>query len=474
MRTEDAVRESLARAARLADPVPLSGLDLREAGAVRPRARRAHPPRRRTVALAAVVAALVALLVVPTVRSVRPLPPASGTVDRWPARGDLAHDPVLADRAKAAWDAAPVLQQELPHRDVRVLLATTTPYGRFVMLSGRNALGHRRLAVVGDGPPVPGPYASRLLVYSDLPFPGGPVLTYGIQRPRPRGGQDPLFVLVVAPPGTSRIEWKGDRRGEVWHDLPVSDGAAAAHVDPREPAYGVTLRAHRGGRVAEGYSRATTTDYVPDEDAAKGRRREAACHDAACAIAGTLTGHPEARESVLAGYFEQGGRDMSWYATRLWRNRALAGGELYGRHGSVVDNETGRVGAVLRDGTGVYLYDTELRDGPRRYVLYVDRPEWLTGRLFLDHAVPGPVPVAVVSAVVPAAAGAQLVVFAADGVQVAYRLDGGAWQPVTVKDRVGTVPLRRGEEPSRIELRVTAGGVARLQRPDAVAPLPPA
>ena len=103
------------------------------------------------VAAAAVVATLVAVVTV-VGRGPGGVPSSGATASSWPARGDLASDQALLAAAARTWDAAPLPTRELPHHSVRLLYATHTQAGDTIVLRGKDALGHDRIAWLNTDP----------------------------------------------------------------------------------------------------------------------------------------------------------------------------------------------------------------------------------------------------------------------------------------------------------------------------------
>ncbi|HEV2892062.1 MAG TPA: hypothetical protein VGX28_16940 [Frankiaceae bacterium] len=453
MSLEQQVREVLAARAEQVDATPLHGPSLRA---------RAGSARRRTVrrglvatvaAVAAVAAVLAALLVVPAFER-RSLPPATDTVDVWPNRGDLAGDTALLAAAVRAWEAAPVLPQELPHADVRMLLAQRTPYGRYVMLTARNALGHRRLAVLSDDPRDHEPYRERLRLREERAFPDEALLTYVEHR-----GAGEALVLAVGAPGLTRLAWRD--RTDHWRDLASKDGAAAEVV--RDPTTEVALRAYRGERrVAQARARGAMVLYRPDEAlVTEVADAGPSCDGGVCT--GSLSGSVGPGAGLLGVLRPEGTdwRDMADQAEQLWMNHALGTTRLR----SWTSGQA--VSAMLPDGLGVYLGQHSVNDGPPHLVLYADRPEWPIGRLYLARPFAPSAPPPAVSAVLPGRAGRVLVVFAEDAVGIRYRVAGGAWRALDVNDGIGWARVGAGD----VEVETTREGFTVAGLADTSAPL---
>jgi hypothetical protein len=157
---------------------------------------------------------------------------------------------------------------------------------------------------------------------------------------------------------------------------------------------------------------------------------------------------------------------MSDQADQLWLN--------YGARRRSISSWGGgtSVSRLLPNGTGIYLATQRVNGSGSHAVLYVDRPEWLIGRLYLAAPNPDGQPLRAVSAVVPAEHGRQLVVVAADGVTIRYRIAGAAWQPLDVSQYVAAVHLPDDLDPSRLEVEVTFSGSSNVQPVDSVASLP--
>lgn len=463
MTIEQDVRAALGARADAVDSTPLSGPSLR-ASAARHRRRVA---RRRvvTVVVAAVVAA--AVLVVPSVLSRPALPPAATGVDTWPARGDLAHDGSLAEAVRTAWNAAPVLPREQPHRDVRVLLATRTPFGRYVMVTGFNALGHRRLAVFSDDPRDSAPYRHRLRLRSDAPFPAdrGLLTHVAVRRVGSEAARRSLL-LVVGPPDVTGMRWRADT--DAWTALPSAAGVAASVV-PTDYV-DIRLRAYRGERrlAEERASERLTPLYVPDEELMLPEREEdgTRCRNGVCGggMSGTMSATPGGRGN-LEGVHRPDHllwEDMAEQAEQLWLNWAVPGRRV----GSTGQGRS--ISGLLPDRTGVHLAVRSVNDVPEHLVLYVDRPEWPLGRLLLVTPNDDDRPRRAVSALVPGENnGVRLVVLAGRGVRVRYRIAGGGWIPLRVSDGIGsTGPLGGAFGADDVDVETSFDGEVTVGRVD--------
>jgi hypothetical protein len=455
---EQDVRVALRKRADLVEPYAVSGAELRSRAATH----RRHTTRRRLGAAVTAVAALAAVLAAPRLLHHGSLPPAAGTVTTWPARGNLAADAKLTAAARAAWEAAPVLKAELPHRDVQVVLAARTPFGRYVMLTGVNALGHPRLAVLSDDPRDHPPYANRLRLRSDRAFPADDeLLTYLEQRHV--NGQPRALLLVAGPPEVTRLRWRDQFK--TWRDLPATTGVAAAVVDTDYPD--LHVRAYRETRRIAQQPAAPHLPrdvlYEPDETLSPPESQDDDCHGGVCTTTsggGVSIGLPQPGE--LAGVQRpesERWEDMSDQAQQLWLNWALGARRRTSSGGGGLHLST-----LLPSGTGVALTIRSVNDSDDHLVLYVDRPEWPVGQLYLAKPIDPNHPVRAVTALVPGGDtpygnGSTLVAFAGTGVTVRYRIQAGPWRPITVHDGIGTATiLGDGFGANAIEIETTFEG----------------
>lgn len=466
MSIEQQVRATLAARADVVDPTPLYGPALRE----RASAHRRRTVRRGLVTAVTVAATLAAVLVVPNALRRESLPPASGTVDTWPARGDLASDASLATAAKAAWEAAPVLPQELPHNNVRVLLATRTEFGRYVVLTGFNRFGNRRLAVLSDDPRDHAPYAARLRLRSDVPFPEKDDLL-GYRSVRTVNGEDRALLLVVGPPDVTEMRWRDHSKS--WRVLPSNEGVATAVVDSGYPD--VRLRAYRGTRrVAQQpvTERLFSGLYDPDDALVPPEPPDAeSCDDGVCthAISGSMSAMPM-QDGELRAVFRAEDllwEDMSDQGEQLWLNWALGGRSMRSGGGGP------RFSGLLPDETGVDLSFPRVNEGPMHLVLYVDRPEWRIGRLYLARPVDEDTPLRSLSALVPGREGVRLVVFAGTRVGVRYRVGSGPWRALAITEGIGSVSLGSGVDPAAVEVETTFDGLTEIRGVDTYGEIEP-
>lgn len=465
MSNEQAVRTALESRALLVPSDPMSG------PALRTRAVRARRVRRRLGGLAVAVAVgIVAVLVaVPAVVDHGSLPPASSQVDGWPVRGDLAGDTALLAAARVAWEAAPVYRAELPHHDVHVLLAARTEFGRYVVLTGLNARGHRRLAVFSDDPRDHAPYRHRLRLRWDNAFPSGKLVTYFSTRQVDH--KDRTLMLVAAPTDVTSMRWRAASDG-TWADLPSADGVAATMLD--SGALDFKIRAYRphGNRITYTARPSLGQIYQPDETVLlpgdDGSRTT--CHGGTCtsSMSGTMTVAPLRSGDLTAAQAQPADpwEDMSDQADQLWLD--------YGAQRRSVTSWGGGTSAsgLLPDGTGVYFAMQQVNGGGAHAVLYVDRPEWPIGRLYLAAPVPDGQPLRAVSAIVPAAHGRQLVVVAAEGVSIRYRIGDGGWTRLDIAGRVGAGHLPDGVDVSDVRVEVTYGDSSTVTNVDSAAALP--
>jgi hypothetical protein len=467
--TEQELRAALRTRSESVDPTPMSGRDLRGAA----RTQRHHRLQVGLVVSAAVLAVAAVAFVVPAALTRVSLPPASTQVDGWPTRGDLAGDGALQAAALRAWEAAPVLKAELPHRDVRIVLASRTPFGRYVMLSGLNALGHRRLAIFSDDPRDHELYASRLRLRSDLAFPEGELVTYWTSRQE--ADVERHLLLAAGPPDVTRMSY-GSGSGD-WQSVASPDGVVAEVI--RAIPVGTSLRAYRDDRrVAEVEIEPFLGGGLYEPDAALVRNApplDEQCSADGCSVSaggGVVVATPD-NPNALSGVERPQGRsweDMADQADQLFRNHAAPARQITQWSGGPV------LSGLLPDGVGVHLSTAAINEGPTHHVLYLDRPEWPVGRLYLARAYPPDEEVTVLSAVLGGVGekSARLVVLAADGVSVRYRVSAGRWAAVIIDAGLGSVALPRGSAEADVELEITQGGNSRVVPPDALAPLPAA
>lgn len=460
MTSEQSVREALESRAQQVPSGPMSGPALRLT-AVRTRRTR----RRVSVFAVAVAAGLVALLVaVPAVVSRGSLPPASSQVDGWPTRGDLAGDAAFLAAARAAWEAAPVYRAELPHQDVRVLLAARTELGRYAMLSGVNALGHRRLAVLSDDPRDHAPYRHRLRLRWDGEFPSGKLVTYFTTR------AERTLMLVAAPPDVLSMRWRDDVQR--WTGLPEQDGVAATVLDSGRLDFRIRAYRPHGNRITH-TARPILSAKVYEPDPALLVRgpggSQTECHHGHCVTrnGGSITAGPNQQGDLTAAQPASASSwtDMSDQADQLWLN--------YGsQRRSVVSWGGGPSGsALLPDGTGVYYATQQVNGGPRHAVLYIDKPGWPIGRLYYAKPLSGQ-PLRALTAIVSTAGVRQLVAVAAEHVSLRYQVGGGAWRPLDLQNHVGTVHLPEGVDPSQVLVEMTYEESVDVRNVDSVGPLP--
>jgi hypothetical protein len=477
MTTEQAIRAALEQRAAYVGSEPMSGPALRG---------RANDVRRvgwrnAGAALVAVAGVVAVLLAVPTVLRGGATPSAASRVDTWQPRGDLANDEALAAAARRAWESAPAYRAELPRRDVHVLLATSTELGRYVVLTGVNAQGHRRLAVFSDDPRDHAPYRGRLRLRRDAAFPKGPLLTY--QEQRQSGSRRSVLLLVVAPPDVNRVTWRATDSKAPWAEAPSSDGVAAFVTTDVALTYDVRAYRENGRRLTgrTDYAFAAAKIYAPDKAVLlpggdDGHTTE--CHRGVCtdSISGTVTATPIGPGTVTSpdvpgtlinpGNAPEPWEDMSDQAEMLWLN--------YGAQRRPLTQWGGGEGvsALLPDGTGVLFATRTVNGGASQAVLYVDRPEWPIGRLYLA-APDSDQRLRAVSVVVPTAdGGRQLVVLAARGVTVRYRLADGAWRALDVSHVVAAARLPAGADPRAVRIEYTFAGASQVLPPDGVEPLP--
>jgi hypothetical protein len=177
------------------------------------------PSRPRIVLLAIPVLAIVASQLAPA-QGAPPSVHPDGSFLGWAARGDLARDAAVGERAIAAWDAAAG-----DHHDVRLLYAGTQPLvGRLVVLQGRSPDGDARLAFLSatdgadtadepltvlDDRAAPDPHRTRQVsLLAEEPDPSG----------TPSGAADgAVLAVALAEPGAVSAgftSWAWDTYGE--------------------------------------------------------------------------------------------------------------------------------------------------------------------------------------------------------------------------------------------------------------------
>jgi hypothetical protein len=450
MSMEQRVRAALESRATQVPNDPMFGPALRQRASVRRRLR-----WRLTATAIAVTAAIVAVLVaVPAIARRGAAPPASSTVDGWPTRGDLAGDTALLAAAQVAWEAAPVYRAELPHRDVHVLLASNTEWGRYVVITGRNARGHRRLAVLSDDPRDHAPYRKRLRLRSDAEFPDGKMITYVSQRGT--GETYRTLVLAVGPPDVTAMRWRGTSDG-TWAGLPSTGGVAATIVD--SVALDFKVRAYRphGKRITQTAYGAAFDDFVyrPDKAVLVRGGSTTECHLGECTatVSRTATARAPQDGDLLSPHAESdpAWEDMADQAEQFWLNYAAHQQEVTSWGGGASRS------GLLPDGTGVYVRSEQVNGGRVHAYLYVDRPEWPIGRLYDEVFVNTSDPLRAMAALIRTPQGRRLVVIAAPGVTIRYRAGGGPWQPVAIAGFVGEAPVGEEVVPSALQIEVTFG-----------------
>lgn len=434
------------------------------------RARAQARPRRRllpiTLAVLATAAAVIAgIILLPAVSRDVPLPPAD-QLTSWPTRGDLATDASLALDAKQTWDAAPLVPAELPHQDVQILYAASTLAGKVVVLTGRNALGHQRWAILNQDATSTTPYRHRLRLVLDQPLDlrHARQLSWQGWRPTPRPNKDRLFVLLT-PPGSSTLGWKvGDVRGS----FSSPDNGAAAEVFDTvsvEERMSVSWRSsgkrHRESASEVSTGRSLTIQYLEDADA----RPEGADSDACSAagdvvncrvgVEGTIDVGPSARETLAQPYVTEGtwGEyaseiELAWLGSTKTRPSFWSGGP--------------RWSGLLPDGTGGALHHGTVGRG-NELVLYADHPSGHGGRLFAIRPVTGRVPV--LTAVVPGEEHPWLMAPAVTGWQVDVREGSGKWIRASEGDGVRYAPLT-GRGKVQVRLISPTGTVGKPSAPD--------
>lgn len=474
--TETDIRKLLEDEAVQADLRLLSGPALR-AQISRPARMRARLVRPALVAATAAMVGLVALYVVPSIseRAERRPPPASADYSVWPIRGDLAADAGLLQTAVRAWDAAPIAVAERPHRDVRVLYAGTTDAGRVVVLTGRNALGSPRWAVLASSATSRTPYRGRLRLLLDRPAPNPRKvagLFYTAPRATARPTEDRLVVALGAPTARDFALRRGDG---TWQALSSIDGAAVtAVVDANARLQDVSVRWRADERERKAKYRASLEgiDYQPDPRAVPEPRHDERCSGGTCVstVGGSVSGGVGPPGAPRTSLLESPVVDPSeppevWeeYHTEAVLLARLRYPESAGY--STMDSWSG----LLPDGTGGHLAIHGFNDD-RRLVLYADHPSAAGGVLVADVPATGTVPV--VTAVVDGERGRWLMAPAVPGWRVQVQVAGGPFREAT---RRGELLYRALPSSGNVKVRVLSpqGQVVHSGAPDGNGPLLP-
>jgi hypothetical protein len=441
---------------------------------------RAAATSRRTpmlaVAAAVAVVATVAALLVTIGRGASGVPPAEGGPSAWPTRGPLAGDTALIDAAMRTWEAAPLPESELPHRQVHALYAGKSVAGQTVVLTGVDARGFRRIAWLNTDPTSMTPFKHRLHLVSDVLAPtGDDAGLIGLQawRPTPRPTQDHV-IIAIGPPTAEDLQW-ADQLGR-WRALPSRAGAGLVTVPSAGGLLGVTVRAGDEGHgtwVLGNTPRQVVDPTVIDHDLDPGAPADSGdvhCDGNSCSVSvgGVAT--------TLDGTSGPGWGDLrSPYMRQAGGTGEARGGwpEFAPEAELMATSLVPRVNSwsappcwsrLLPDATGLYLYNWRPSGQPPQLVLYVDRPEWYGGRLGAYVEATGPV--SGIAGVAPAATGRQLVVVVADHLEVLWKSGNGDWQPMTVRHNVAVADVS-GIDPSTIRyvIRTDTGVLAQHGRP---------
>ena len=394
------------------------------------------------VAAAAVIATLGAVLVV-VGRGPGGVPTSGATASSWPARGDLASDQALLTTAARTWDAAPLPTRELPHRNVQLLYATHTEAGNTIVLRGKDALGHDRIAWLNTDPTSTTPFRNRLHLLGDVLAPKGNqshLLALWGPRPTPRPTDDSLLV-VLAPPGTRTLQWHD--LSTRWQELDVVDGTAAAVIATRGGFMNVFVRSGASGHGVEpivelmgfGATGIIQHDLAPEEEPPSTSQ----CDGNLCSSGGSATIRADGGKSGGWTDLNQSRpvskEDWDEFATEadlMAESRHLAEGHSWGSTFS----------ALLDDGTGLYLLQFTSDSGPPRLLLYVDRPEWYGGRVGAD--VDASSNTRALAMLVPVGNTTHLVAVATDGIRIEWSVDDTAWHEAAVDQHVADVALPSG------------------------------
>ena len=425
-------------------------------------------------AAAAVVLALVGVGIALNNRSTG-IPAADGGPSAWPARGPLAGDTHLFDAAVRTWDAEPVPEEELPHRDVHLLYAGHTVAGHIVVLTGKDALGQRRVVWMNENAASTTPFRHRLHIVKDLLAPtgrnAGIVAFYG-WRPTQRPTNDHVLVAIAAP-DTTNLQWRHDGSG--WQALPSNDGAVAVVRASKVDAMNVSVRAGNSGSgvptlgfplMSQGYFTAIDHDLGPGED--RGPSHETctanACSSSAGAGIGSVGGPPDQWTDLRQpfAHFDGNGTGHG-----QWTEFA-AEADLMARTSFPGDawSSAAPWSTLLPDGTGLLLENYTPSGEGQHLLLYVDRPEWFGGRLGSD--VTPTSAVAALGVVVPERSGQQLVVVLADGLHAQWRISGHNWQNMPARHNAATADVA-GVDVGSIDYRVLdeSGNVVAHGKPTA-------
>jgi hypothetical protein len=441
---EDRVRQALVTAVR-DEPVP----SLPSGPAYRARAGHRMSWGLSAAAVAAAVVLLVGVLVVAG-RGASGVPQPQGGPAAWPARGSLAGDAALTGAAIRTWEAALLPPRELPHRDVTVLYAERTIAGDVVVLTGVDALGHRRIAEFDTDATSTTVFRHRLHLVADLLAPTGHaagLVAIAAPRHTPRKTDDDLLVAIAAP-GTRVLEWRDDVTH--WAKLPVVDGAASlVHVGSVNDTF-VRAGTDGDGIVTMGRffpmgppaGQAIVHDFDPGEQppAGPGDVHESCNGNECSATAGPFPMSVSAGKNAWTNLLDSGvttGHDWWEY-----------GGEVGLYTDTFLPNDSNSSGptwsGILADKTGIFLEFYRLGSGPTHLIAYVDRPEWSGGSVIDVVPRSGALPALAVDVATPR--GRALDVVVVDGVTPQWSTGSGPWHSLAVHDHVGSavVPAAAG------------------------------
>lgn len=437
---------------------------------------RARRQRHRVMQLVAAAAATALVLTgIATVAMHRPtgLPPANGGPAAWPTRGALAGDASLAAAAVQTWDAAPLPKAELPHHDVHVLFAGKSVAGKTVVLSGTDALGHARVAWLNTDATSKTAFRHRLHLVADklLEDPEGTSLVgfYGF-RPTPRPSNDKLLI-AIGPPGTASLQWSA--QGEEWRRVPTTNGAGLLVHPSDNDLLDVSLRAGDSGSGTRTLNEAIALHFGQidhDPDPSELPPSTASCHNGVCsASAGGMVAAVPSRESGDLRF--SGGIRMRDSKTRVggWGEFAAEALLMAQRRPPATGYSYGETwSGLLPDDTGLYLLRYQSGDNPMHLLLYVDRPEWLGGRLGADVTATEPVPA--LGALIPGRSGMELAVVLTDGLHAQWRAGRGSWHDMTAHHRAAVAEVSSWP-PATIRYRVVddSGTVRAEGKPSASA-----
>jgi hypothetical protein len=434
---EQRLRRDLVAAVR-DEPAPLlpTGADYRAAA------------RRRLPALPAVAVAAAVLLIVGLVTGVvvsrvggpSGVPAAGGGPAAWPARGSLAGDVTLTHAAARAWEAALLPPRELPHHDVAVLYAEHTIAGDVVVLTGVDALGQRRIAEFDTDATSTTVFRHRLHLVADLLAPtgdGAGLIAINAPRHTPGKSDDDLLVVLAAP-GTQRLQWRDEATH--WADVPAVNGAGAL-VHPRDSS--TSVRAGHDGDGVETLGRfypIGPPDGLPivhdlDRSEKPPTSSTASCSGNVCSVSAGGSISVQAPNGGWRNVLDSGadtphdwwefGGEVQLYTDIFRPNEATMSGPTW----------TG----ILPGSTAMYLEFIKGADHPMRLIAYVDRPEWAGGSV-IDIA-PAGGQLDALAIEVPTPRGRTLDVVVIDGLIPQWKVAGGQWQSMAPKNNVATTLL---------------------------------